>query len=196
MQVIEEPEAIVEAIFDFYESRGFQPTRAERERMLNLCRALRGLRLSTHAAATDGRGTAGVRSAKIEHSSSWHRMHDLRVRPAPLALAAVRARRVRAAAASRADAAAAEARAAAGDSAPPPEIASDPDLEPQVTIMRRTAKRSRRHASTARLTWIKVTPRHGRPYYPDSRRQRRHVHPCATASIPALKVPMWLLFSF
>ena len=36
MQVIEEPEAIVEAIFNFYENRGFQPTRAERERMLNL----------------------------------------------------------------------------------------------------------------------------------------------------------------
>ena len=36
MQVIDEPEAIVEAIFKFYESRGFQPTRAEREKMLNL----------------------------------------------------------------------------------------------------------------------------------------------------------------
>jgi uncharacterized protein (TIGR00730 family) len=36
MRVIEEPEAIVEAIFDFYEGRGFQPTRAEREKMLNL----------------------------------------------------------------------------------------------------------------------------------------------------------------
>jgi uncharacterized protein (TIGR00730 family) len=36
IQVIEEPEAIVEAIFNFYENRGFQPTRAERERMLNL----------------------------------------------------------------------------------------------------------------------------------------------------------------
>jgi len=36
MKVIEEPEAIVEAIFDFYESRGFQPTRDEREKMLNL----------------------------------------------------------------------------------------------------------------------------------------------------------------
>ena len=36
MQVIEEPEAIVEAIFDFYESRGFQPTREERRKMLNL----------------------------------------------------------------------------------------------------------------------------------------------------------------
>jgi hypothetical protein len=36
MQVIEQPEAIVEAIFDFYESRGFQPTREERQKMLNL----------------------------------------------------------------------------------------------------------------------------------------------------------------
>ena len=36
MQIIEEPEAIVEAIFKFYESRGFVPTRDEREKMLNL----------------------------------------------------------------------------------------------------------------------------------------------------------------
>ncbi len=36
IQVIEEPEAIVEAIFKFYEGRGFAPTRAEREKMLNL----------------------------------------------------------------------------------------------------------------------------------------------------------------
>ena len=36
MQVIDEPEAIVEAIFSFYENRGFVPTREEREKMLNL----------------------------------------------------------------------------------------------------------------------------------------------------------------
>jgi uncharacterized protein (TIGR00730 family) len=36
MKVIEEPDAIVEAIFDFYETRGFQPTREERDKMLNL----------------------------------------------------------------------------------------------------------------------------------------------------------------
>jgi uncharacterized protein (TIGR00730 family) len=36
MQIIDEPEAIVDAIFDFYEGRGFQPTRSEREQMLNL----------------------------------------------------------------------------------------------------------------------------------------------------------------
>ena len=36
MRIIEEPEAIVEAIFDYYESHGFQPTRSERDKMLNL----------------------------------------------------------------------------------------------------------------------------------------------------------------
>ena len=30
------PEAIVEAIFTFYENRGFEPSRADREKMLNL----------------------------------------------------------------------------------------------------------------------------------------------------------------
>ena len=36
MQILEEPAEIVEAIFSFYESRGFTPTREEREKMLNL----------------------------------------------------------------------------------------------------------------------------------------------------------------
>ena len=36
MQVIDDSEAIVDAIFAFYEGRGFQPTREERQRMLNL----------------------------------------------------------------------------------------------------------------------------------------------------------------
>ena len=36
MKVIDEPEAVVNAIFDFYETRGFNPTRAEREALLNL----------------------------------------------------------------------------------------------------------------------------------------------------------------
>jgi uncharacterized protein (TIGR00730 family) len=36
VRIIEEPDAVVEAIFHFYENRGFQPTLAEREKMLNL----------------------------------------------------------------------------------------------------------------------------------------------------------------
>jgi hypothetical protein len=36
MRVLDDPDEIVEAIFDFYENRGFQPSREEREQMLNL----------------------------------------------------------------------------------------------------------------------------------------------------------------
>ncbi len=36
MKIIDEPAEIVEAIFTFYENRGFRPTREEREKMLNL----------------------------------------------------------------------------------------------------------------------------------------------------------------
>jgi uncharacterized protein (TIGR00730 family) len=36
VQIIDEPAEIVEAIFSFYENRGFRPTREEREKMLNL----------------------------------------------------------------------------------------------------------------------------------------------------------------
>ena len=36
MQMIDDPDEIVEAIFQFYEGRGFQPTQEERQRMLNL----------------------------------------------------------------------------------------------------------------------------------------------------------------
>ncbi|HMN78339.1 MAG TPA: TIGR00730 family Rossman fold protein [Burkholderiaceae bacterium] len=36
VQVIDDPAAVVEAIFDFYQSRGFTPTASERERLLYL----------------------------------------------------------------------------------------------------------------------------------------------------------------
>ena len=36
IQVIDEPAQVVEAIFRHYESRGFQPSAAEREILLNL----------------------------------------------------------------------------------------------------------------------------------------------------------------
>ena len=36
MRVIDEPDAVVEAIFQYYETRGFQPSREEREKILNL----------------------------------------------------------------------------------------------------------------------------------------------------------------
>ena len=36
MRVIDDPDSVVEAIFEFYENRGFQPSRDEREKLLNL----------------------------------------------------------------------------------------------------------------------------------------------------------------
>jgi len=36
IQIIDEPEAVVSAIFKHYESRGFEPSEAERERQLYL----------------------------------------------------------------------------------------------------------------------------------------------------------------
>ena len=36
IQLIDEPEAVVEAIFKHYETRGFEPSATEREMLLNL----------------------------------------------------------------------------------------------------------------------------------------------------------------
>ena len=36
LRVIDDPDAVVDAIFSFYENRGFQPSRDEREKLLNL----------------------------------------------------------------------------------------------------------------------------------------------------------------
>jgi predicted Rossmann-fold nucleotide-binding protein len=36
LQVVNEPREVLHAIFDFYEKRGFEPSPAEREALLNL----------------------------------------------------------------------------------------------------------------------------------------------------------------
>ncbi|TMH62929.1 MAG: DUF2782 domain-containing protein [Betaproteobacteria bacterium] len=78
---------------------------------------------------------------------------------------------------------------------PPPEIASDPDLEPQVTIVRRENETIEEFRVNGRLTMVKVTPRHGRPYY--------LVADGASGGFvrrdsldSGLKIPLWVLFSF
>ena len=78
---------------------------------------------------------------------------------------------------------------------PPPEIAADPELEPQVTIVRRENETIEEFRVNGRLTMIKVTPRHGRPYYlvaggPDGSFVRRD------SLDTGLKVPLWVLFEF
>ena len=81
------------------------------------------------------------------------------------------------------------------DVAPPPGAAGDPELEPQVTITKKEGETVEEARANGKLMWVKVTPRHGRPYY---------LIPDATEGTlirregfdPGLRVPLWLLFSF
>ena len=78
---------------------------------------------------------------------------------------------------------------------PLPPDAADPDLEPQVTIIRREDNVIEEVRIQGELRFIRVTPRHGRPYFliPDGsgntfiKRDSLDI---------GLKVPMWVLFSF
>jgi hypothetical protein len=78
---------------------------------------------------------------------------------------------------------------------PAPEIANDPELEPQVTIVRRENETIEEYRVNGRLTMVKVTPRHGRPYYlvasTDGTTFIRR-----DSLDTGLRVPLWVLFSF
>ena len=79
--------------------------------------------------------------------------------------------------------------------APPPDVTTDTDLEPQVTIIRREDQVVEEVRVKGELQYVKVTPRHGKPYYliPD---------PNGYAFIPRdsldikTKPAMWVLFSW
>jgi Protein of unknown function (DUF2782) len=78
---------------------------------------------------------------------------------------------------------------------PPPDVATDPELEPQITIIRREDQVVEEVRVKGELQYVKVTPRHGKPYFliPDPngytfiRRDDLDIK---------LKVPMWVLFSW
>jgi hypothetical protein len=76
-----------------------------------------------------------------------------------------------------------------------PEVGGDVELEPQVTITRKENETIEEARVNGKLMWVKVTPRHGRPYYllPDSSDfgyGRRDIFDSG------LKVPMWVLLEF
>jgi len=78
-----------------------------------------------------------------------------------------------------------------------PEVANpnDPELEPQVTIVRHERETIEEYRVSGRLIMVKVTPKNGRPYYlvaegPNGTFIRRD------SLDTGLRVPMWLLFSF
>ncbi|MEO8487620.1 MAG: DUF2782 domain-containing protein [Betaproteobacteria bacterium] len=78
---------------------------------------------------------------------------------------------------------------------PPLPYAADGDLEPQVTIVRRDTETLEEVRIGGELKFVKVTPRHGRPYYlvPDGNGQTYIRRDSLDTSV---KVPLWVLFSW
>lgn len=79
--------------------------------------------------------------------------------------------------------------------APPPPLVGDPDLEPQVTIIRRDTETHEEVRIGGELRFVRVTPRHGKPYYlvPD---QNGNQFIRRNSLDTSVKVPMWVLFSW
>ena len=79
--------------------------------------------------------------------------------------------------------------------APPPGVAADPELESQVTITRKEGETVEQARVNGRLVWLKVTPRHGRPYFlvPDS---GGNAFVRRESFDTGLAVPLWSLFEF
>jgi Protein of unknown function (DUF2782) len=78
---------------------------------------------------------------------------------------------------------------------PAGQVAGDPELEPQVTIVRRENETVEEVRIGGELKFVKVTPRHGRPYYliPEGNGAtfiRRN------SLDTSLSVPQWVLFSW
>ncbi len=78
---------------------------------------------------------------------------------------------------------------------PPADVIGDPELEPQVTIIRREDQVIEEVRIKGELRYVRVTPRHGRPYFliPDVNGATFIRRESLDSS---LKVPMWVLFSF
>jgi hypothetical protein len=78
---------------------------------------------------------------------------------------------------------------------PPPEWSTAPEGEPQVTVIHRGDNVVEEVRVGGQLRYVRVTPRDGRPYYlvPDV---NGNTFIRRDSLDPALKVPMWVLFSF
>jgi hypothetical protein len=78
---------------------------------------------------------------------------------------------------------------------PLPDVGSDPELEPQVTIIKKDAETVEEVRVNGELKYVRVTPRYGKPYYlvPSGNGQSFLRYDSLDSG---LKVPMWLLFSW
>ncbi|WP_090332420.1 DUF2782 domain-containing protein [Nitrosomonas sp. Nm51] len=76
----------------------------------------------------------------------------------------------------------------------PPDMEIDPDLEPQVTIIKRGEDTIEEYRINGELHMIKVIPRVGFPYYLVRNRGRLNAHPGEPGS--NVSVPMWRILEF
>ena len=77
----------------------------------------------------------------------------------------------------------------------PPAVAADPELEPQITTIQRENETIEEYRVNGRLSMVKVTPRHGRPYYlVADNANGGFVRRDSLDS--GLRVPLWVLWSF
>jgi len=76
-----------------------------------------------------------------------------------------------------------------------PDVAGDPELEPQVTIIRRETETVEEVRVNGQLRYVKVTPRFGLPYFlvPSGNGQTFLRYDSLGTG---LSPPMWLLFSW
>ncbi|HLP98283.1 MAG TPA: DUF2782 domain-containing protein [Sideroxyarcus sp.] len=85
---------------------------------------------------------------------------------------------------------------AKGDVPPPPPLASDEAIdEPQVTITKDAAQTVEEYRANGKLYMIKITPKHGVPYYlVDERGDGKFARQESLDS--GLRVPRWIIKSF
>ena len=77
----------------------------------------------------------------------------------------------------------------------PPDVELDPDLEPQITIIKRGKDTIEEHRINGELHMIKVIPRIGLPYYlVRNRRGGEFPHPGDAGS--DVSAPMWRILEF
>jgi len=76
----------------------------------------------------------------------------------------------------------------------PPGMELDPDLEPQITIIKRGEDTIEEYRVKGELYMIKVTPRIGLPYYLVKNRGRINEHPGEPGA--NVSTPMWKLLEF
>jgi hypothetical protein len=78
---------------------------------------------------------------------------------------------------------------------PPPMTSADPDLEPQVTIVRQAGETREEVRIGGQLKFVRVTPSHGRTYYLIPQGDGTSFVRRSSLD-PQLSVPMWVLFSW